>query len=72
MTVLRGRLTILAAFHANRSGYGRELGYLNEIEIEIEDDTPVEDRGREPLPKDLVNELEADELEDYSDKLRLV
>lgn len=46
------------------------LDISNEIEIEIEDDTPVEDRGREPLPKDLVNELEADELEDYSDKVK--
>jgi hypothetical protein len=46
------------------------LDISNEIEIEIEDDTPVEDRGREPLPKDIVNELEADELEDYSDKVK--
>lgn len=46
------------------------LDISNEIEIEIEDDTPIEDRGREPLPKDLVNELEADELEDYSDKVK--
>jgi hypothetical protein len=41
-----------------------------EFEIEIEDDTPPEDRGREPLPKELVKELEEDELEEYSDKVK--
>lgn len=39
-------------------------------DIEIEDDTPEADRGREPMPKELVEELEADELEDYSDKVK--
>ena len=41
-----------------------------EIDVEIEDDTPVEDRGKTPMPKALVDELEADELEDYSDKVK--
>ena len=39
-------------------------------EIEVEDDTPEEDRGREPMPKELVEELEADELEEYSEKVK--
>lgn len=41
-----------------------------EIDIDVEDDTPTEDRNRQPLPKELVDELEADELEDYSDKVK--
>jgi hypothetical protein len=41
-----------------------------EIEIEIEDDTPTEDRGRQPLPKPLVEELEKDELDQYDDNVK--
>ena len=41
-----------------------------EFEFEIEDDTPPEDRGREPMPKEIVEELEKDELEEYSDKVK--
>lgn len=40
------------------------------IEIEIEDDTPEPDRGREPMPRPLVEELERDELEDYDDVVK--
>jgi hypothetical protein len=39
-------------------------------EIEVEDDTPEQDRGREPMPKEIVEELEADELEEYSEKVK--
>ena len=41
-----------------------------EFEVQIEDDTPEEDRGKKPLPKDLVDELEKDDLEDYSEKVK--
>ena len=41
-----------------------------EFEVEIEDDTPPEDRGRQPMPKEIVEELEKDELEEYSDKVK--
>ena len=46
-------------------------GKEDDFEIEIEDDTPEEDRGREPLPKNIVEELEADELDEYSDKVKV-
>jgi hypothetical protein len=41
-----------------------------ESDIEVVDDTPEEDRGREPLPKHIVDELDQDELEEYSDKVK--
>ena len=40
------------------------------FEVEIEDDTPPEDRGREPMPKPLVEELEKDELDQYDDNVK--
>jgi len=42
----------------------------NDIEVKVEDDTPPEDRGRKPLPKEVVDELENDDLEEYSEKVR--
>jgi hypothetical protein len=42
----------------------------DDFEIEIEDDTPPEDRGREPMPKQIVEELENDELEEYSENVK--
>ena len=47
-----------------------EGGKVN-IEIEIEDDTPEEDRNKEPMPKEIVDELDNDELEEYSDKVKV-
>jgi len=39
----------------------------DDFEIEVEDDTPEEDRGREPMPEDIVKELDNDnELENFS------
>jgi hypothetical protein len=46
-------------------------GVDNDIQIDVKDDTPEEDRGREPLPEDIVQELESDELDDYSEKVKV-
>lgn len=43
----------------------------DDFEIEVEDDTPVQDRNRSPLPKEIVEELESDTLDDYSDKVKI-
>jgi hypothetical protein len=40
------------------------------FEIEEEDDTPPEDRNREPLPDEVKDELEKDNLEDYSARVK--
>ena len=42
----------------------------NDFSVEIVDDTPPEDRGRKPLPKEIVDELDKDDLDEYSDKVK--
>ena len=42
----------------------------NEVDIEIEDDTPPQDKGREPLPKEVIEEIEKDDLSDYSERVK--
>lgn len=41
-----------------------------EIEIEIIDDTPEYDQKRDPMPKEIVESLEKDELEEYDDEVK--
>jgi uncharacterized protein (DUF2249 family) len=41
-----------------------------EFEIVVEDDTPPEDRGHSPMPKKIVEELEQDELEEFTGKAK--
>lgn len=48
-----------------------EIEGADDVQVDIKDDTPEEDRGREPLPEDIVRDLEADELEDYSEKVKI-
>lgn len=44
---------------------------FEDFEIEITDDTPDEDKGKKPLPKEVVDELEtADDSEDYSGNVK--
>jgi hypothetical protein len=56
--------------HTSEAEDGFEYEVEDELQIEVEDDTPEADRGRDPMPKELVEELEADELEDYSEKVK--
>jgi hypothetical protein len=42
-----------------------------ELEIEIEDDTPEEDRGRDPVPKEMVDKLDQEaELGEYDEAVK--
>jgi len=41
-----------------------------EIEIEIVDDTPEYDQKRDPMPKEIVEKLYKDELEEYDDTVK--
>jgi hypothetical protein len=45
----------------------KENDQSDKFEIEIEDDTPEEDRGKKPSDPEFVEALEKDELEEYSD-----
>lgn len=42
----------------------------DDIEVDVVDDTPVQDRNRAPLPKEIVDEIENDDLTDYSEKVK--
>ena len=48
----------------------KEVKAEADLEIEEEDDTPPEDRNRDPLPKEVVDELENDTLDDYSARVK--
>lgn len=41
-----------------------------EVEIEVVDDTPEYDQKRAPMPKEIVEKLEKDELEEYDDEVK--
>jgi hypothetical protein len=48
----------------------KEVDNADELKVEVVDDTPPEDRNRAPLPKKIVEELDNDDLEEYSDKVK--
>lgn len=54
-----------------QSAAAQENDNEDDISIEIEDDTPPQDRNRAPLPKEIVEELDNDSLDDYSDKVKI-
>ena len=43
----------------------------DEIEYVVEDDTPIEDKNAKPLPDEVKEELEKDNLMDYSNKVKM-
>ena len=47
-----------------------EVDLNDDFMVEIEDDTPAEDRGREPMPKEIVEQLETDELDKYDGEVK--
>ena len=47
-----------------------EVDNTEDLKVEIVDDTPEQDRGRQPLPKNIVEDLDNDDLEEYSDKVK--
>ena len=55
---------------AKQGGKVEAKNNVEDVDFDIIDDTPEEDRGREPLPKEVVDELDKDELEDYSEKVK--
>lgn len=47
-----------------------ELPEEGKVEIEEVDDTPPEDKGKAPMPEEIVKEVESDPLDEYSDKVK--
>ena len=42
----------------------------DDFKVEIVDDTPAEDRGRQPLPEEVRRDLDNDDLAEYSEKVK--
>ena len=60
------------AFQEEEFKFPDEQGNSPEIEIDIEDDTPEEDQGRQPMPKEIADKLDSDddELEQYDETVK--
>jgi LPS O-antigen subunit length determinant protein (WzzB/FepE family) len=52
---------------------GKPVGAQDDggFELEIQDDTPVEDQKAKPLPNEVKEELEKDNLMEYSNKVKM-
>jgi hypothetical protein len=61
---------IHVASHAQEVNMSEQANEVAEIDVNIVDDTPAEDQNRTPLPQNLVEELEKDDLDQYSDKVK--
>lgn len=48
----------------------KKLADGEDLKVEIVDDTPDADKGRKPLPQDVKEELDNDNLEEYSEKVK--
>lgn len=59
-----------AAAKAKAEESKKETKAEPEFEIEEEDDTPPQDRNRDPLPDEVKDELENDNLEEYSARVK--
>ena len=46
---------------------GKPVDTEDDIQVEVEDDTPPQDRGRTPSEPEFVEKMEKDELDEYSD-----
>ena len=42
----------------------------SDLELEVVDDTPPQDRDRKPLPKEIVEDIEKDDLSEYSERVK--
>jgi hypothetical protein len=45
-------------------------GGVEKFEIEVDDDTPPEDRNKVPVPKEIVEDIDNDNLDEYSKKVK--
>lgn len=47
-----------------------KVGDDTDVEVEIEDDTPEQDRNAKPMPEEIVKELDDDDLSNYSERVK--